>query len=39
VDEEHERRKRVRRTALLLALVALSFYAGFILLSVMRSRA
>jgi uncharacterized membrane protein (DUF485 family) len=39
VDEDLERRKRMRRTAFLLALVALSFYAGFILLSVIRSRA
>jgi uncharacterized membrane protein (DUF485 family) len=39
VDEDLERRKRIRRTAFLLALVALSFYAGFILLSVIRSRA
>jgi hypothetical protein len=37
VDEDVERRKRIRRTAFLLLLVALSFYLGFIALSVMRS--
>jgi uncharacterized membrane protein (DUF485 family) len=31
-----ERRKRVRRNAILLALVALVFYVGFIVLSMMR---
>jgi hypothetical protein len=39
VDEDLERRKRIRRTALILVLVALSFYLGFIALSVMRSHA
>jgi len=39
VDEDGERRRRIRRTAFVLVLVALSFYVGFILLSVMRSRA
>ncbi|MBK6597155.1 MAG: hypothetical protein IPG25_04215 [Proteobacteria bacterium] len=45
VDDSHDgqledaaaRRSRVRRTALLLGLVALSFYLGFILLSVART--
>jgi uncharacterized membrane protein (DUF485 family) len=37
VDEHLERRRRIRRTAIVLAIVALSFYLGFILLSVMRS--
>ena len=32
-----ERRRRVRRTALLLALVAAAFYLGFIIMSVVRS--
>ena len=31
------RRQRVRRMAIILALVALGFYAGFILLGVFRS--
>jgi hypothetical protein len=34
--EEAERRKRIRRTALWLGLVALLFYAGFIAMSVIR---
>jgi hypothetical protein len=37
VDEDLERRRRIRRTAIVLTIVALSFYLGFILLSVMRS--
>ena len=32
-----ERRRRVRRTALLLALVAAAFYLGFIIMSVVRA--
>ena len=32
-----ERRRRVRRTALLLALVAAAFYFGFIIMSVVRA--
>jgi ABC-type uncharacterized transport system permease subunit len=32
-----ERRRRVRRTALLLGAVALSFYVAFIVMSVVRS--
>jgi hypothetical protein len=32
-----ERRRRVRRSALLLALIAAAFYVGFIILSVVRS--
>ena len=31
-----ERRRNVRRTAILLGLVALAFYVGFIVLSVLR---
>jgi uncharacterized membrane protein (DUF485 family) len=38
VDEDLERRRRIRRTTFVLAIVALSFYLGFILLSVMRSQ-
>jgi hypothetical protein len=36
-DEVHERRTKARRTAILLGLVALAFYVGFIVMSVMRS--
>lgn len=36
-DLDPERRQRVRRMAILLTLVALAFYAGFILLGVLRS--
>ena len=34
---DDERRRNIRRLAILLALVALAFYVGFILLSVYRS--
>ena len=34
--DEAERRKRIRRTALWLGLIALMFYAGFIAMSVIR---
>jgi hypothetical protein len=37
VDEDLERRRRIRRSVIVLAIVAASFYFGFILLSVMRS--
>jgi uncharacterized membrane protein (DUF485 family) len=33
-----ERRAKARRTAILLGLVALSFYVAFIVMSVMRSQ-
>jgi hypothetical protein len=33
-----ERRAKARRTAILLGLVALSFYAAFIVMSVVRSQ-
>jgi hypothetical protein len=36
-DELSERRARARRTAILLGLVALSFYVAFIIMSVARS--
>ena len=32
-----DRRRRVRRTALLLALIAAAFYVGFIIMSVVRA--
>lgn len=37
VDADPERSKRTRRLAIVLALVALAFYLGFILLGVYRS--
>jgi hypothetical protein len=37
-DELAERRKRAKRAALLLAIVAGSFYVGFIVLTYFRSR-
>jgi uncharacterized membrane protein (DUF485 family) len=36
-DEFNERRAKARRTAILLGLVALSFYLAFIIMSVARS--
>ena len=36
-EEISERRAKARRTAILLGLVALSFYVAFIVMSVMRS--
>jgi hypothetical protein len=35
--DAEERRKRVRRSAIILGLVALAFYVTFIAMSVMRS--
>ena len=35
--DEQERKKNIRRTALIVAAVALAFYVGFIMLGVMRS--
>jgi uncharacterized membrane protein len=35
--DEQERRKGIRRTALIMAAIALAFYLGFIMLGVMRS--
>jgi len=37
-DEISERRAKARRTAILLGLVALSFYVAFIVMSVVRSQ-
>jgi len=34
--DEAQRRKRVRRTALLVALIPLAFYFGFIIMSLVR---
>jgi len=34
---EEDRKRRIRRTAIWLGLVALAFYIGFIAISVMRS--
>lgn len=33
-----DRRKKIRRTAILCMIVALAFYLGFILMGVLRSR-
>ena len=35
--DEQERKKNIRRTALIVAAVALAFYVGFIALGVLRS--
>jgi len=35
---DEERRRRARRTAIVLGLIAIGFYASFIAMSVMRSR-
>jgi hypothetical protein len=35
--EEQERRRNIRRTALIVAAVALTFYLGFIAVGVLRS--
>ena len=37
VVNEDERRRRVRRTAIVLALVALGFYVGFIAMGVLKA--
>jgi uncharacterized membrane protein (DUF485 family) len=37
-NESQERRRRVRRTAIMLTVIALAFYVGFILLTIHRSR-
>ncbi len=37
MTEDAERRKRIRRTALIVGAIALAFYVGFILLGVLRS--
>jgi len=35
--DEQERKKNIRRTALIVAGIALAFYVGFIMLGVLRS--
>jgi hypothetical protein len=35
--DEQERKRNIRRTALIVAGIALAFYVGFIMLGVMRS--
>ena len=35
--DERERKKRIRRTALMIGGIALAFYVGFILIGVLRS--
>jgi len=35
--DEQERKKNIRRTALIVTAVALAFYIGFIMMGVMRS--
>ena len=37
VTADAERRRRVRRSALVWALIAVGFYVGFILMAVLRS--
>ncbi|MGI9329404.1 MAG: hypothetical protein ACR2QB_01700 [Gammaproteobacteria bacterium] len=37
VANENERRQRIRRTAVVLGLVALAFYAGFIAMGVLNA--
>lgn len=37
LDDEQQRRRRARRSALLLGLIAVGFYAAFILMGVLRS--
>ena len=37
VDADPERRRRTRRLAIALGLIALAFYIGFILMGVLRS--
>jgi len=37
VNDEADRRRRVRRTTLVFALIAAAFYVGFIAMSVIRA--
>ncbi len=37
-DDETAKRAKIRRTTILLALVAMAFYVGFILMNVMGAR-
>jgi ABC-type uncharacterized transport system permease subunit len=36
-EDDPDRRRRVRRTAIILAAVALAFYVGFIVMSLVRA--
>ncbi len=36
-EADPDRRRRIRRTAIVLAIIALGFYFGFILMSVLRA--
>ena len=36
-DPDQERRKRVRRTALILAIIAAAFYVGYIVMSMIEA--
>jgi hypothetical protein len=36
-EDDSDRRRRVRRTAIILAAVALAFYLGFIVMSLVRA--
>jgi len=38
-DPDQERRRRVRRTAVILALIAAAFYVGYIVMTIEASRA
>jgi len=38
VTRDPQQRSRVRRTAIVLALIAFAFYAGFIVMSVLQAR-
>jgi hypothetical protein len=37
IMDASDQKKRIRRTAIIMGLIALAFYAGFILLGVLRS--
>lgn len=37
MDDDEERRRRVRRSALVFGAIALAFYLGFILIGILRS--
>jgi hypothetical protein len=38
IETNEERRRKVRRTAILLGLIAAAFYLGFIIMSVTRAK-
>jgi len=37
MDPEQERRRRVRRTAVILAIIAVAFYVGYIVMSMIEA--